>query len=154
MFHSTVTAPAPPADTVEPADPIPLSHLALDIDGPTVGWTAYLTGRGIEVLTDDIGRPAIARADARQLLDEQRENEARRQEVVRRQEQQFIEADQRRRSQLWGGLHWTEIPPGVSAAEMWAQAEKDARPRRRSVLEDALSNSGTTLHSLPGQDEQ
>jgi hypothetical protein len=31
---------------------------------------------------------------------------------------------------------------GVSAAALMLQADKDAQPRRRSVLQEALSNSG------------
>jgi hypothetical protein len=52
-----------------------VSHLALDLGEPPVGgWVAYLAGRGLEVLTDDLGRPAVSRADARQLLDERRDS--------------------------------------------------------------------------------
>ena len=74
MFR-TAPATEPTRDVVDspPADPIPLSVISLDLDTPAIGWTAYLTGRGIEVVTDDIGRPAIARADAKQLFDERRE---------------------------------------------------------------------------------
>jgi hypothetical protein len=49
-----------PADTL-----IPLSHLALDLPAPTTGWPVELDRRGIEVVTDDIGRKAISRADAK-----------------------------------------------------------------------------------------
>ena len=69
-------------------------------------------------------------------------------EVAARREAQAVEATGRGVRSCLSGLHWTEIPLGVTAAEVWAQAEKDARPRRRSVLEDALSNQGTVLHSL------
>jgi hypothetical protein len=36
----------------------------------------------------------------------------------------------------------------VSAAQAMVAAEKGARPRRRSVLEDSLSNSGTVFHPI------
>jgi hypothetical protein len=150
------TAPAAePAPTVPNGTPdlIPLSHLSLDVDEPSVGWDAYLTGRGIPVVFDDVGRRSVSRADARQLLDEQREAEARRQEVVRRQEQQFIEADQRFRAQLSPGLPWYALPDGVSPAQAWAAAEKDSQPRRQSVLEHALTNSGQ-LEYHPLRDEE
>jgi hypothetical protein len=81
-------------------------------------------------------------------MPEHRKNEAHAQEVAARQEQQAIERDRAFRAALPKGLHWTDIPVGMTAAMMWAQFEKDARPRRRSVLEDALSNSGTTLHLI------
>jgi hypothetical protein len=39
---------APPADTdvIDRADLIPLSHLALDLPEPPVGWRAFLADRG------------------------------------------------------------------------------------------------------------
>jgi hypothetical protein len=155
MFRTSPVTDPTSVDVVDRAELIPLSVLALDLpEPPTSGWDVYLTGRGITVLTDDIGRPAIARADARQLLDEHRENEARRQEVAQPQEQQAIEADQRFRAQLPSGLPWFDIPAGVTAAELWAQHEKDSRPRRRSVLEDALANEGTILRSLAPEPDQ
>src|SRR5215217_8154819 len=86
------------------ADLIPLSHLALDLDVPAIGWAAYLTGRGIEIVLDSVGRKAISSADARQLFDEQRDNEARKREVMERQEQQAVEQDRKFRAQVWGGV--------------------------------------------------
>jgi hypothetical protein len=55
---------------------------------PAGGWVAYLAGRGIEVITDDIGRDAISRDDARLLIAERRAAEARKREVAERQERQ------------------------------------------------------------------
>jgi hypothetical protein len=156
MFNKT---PAPaiepaPAVEVDPVDLIPLSVLALDLSAPVNGWSPFLTVRNIAIVSDDVGRDSITRADARTLIAEKRENEARAQEVARRQEQQAIEADRVRRASIWGGLPWHALPHGVSAAEAWAQAEKDAQPRRRSVLEDALSNEGSVIYSLgPESDE-
>jgi hypothetical protein len=72
---------------------IPLSVLALDLEAPAEGWTAYLHSSGIAVVADDIGRSAISRADARQLFTERRENEVRAREVTERQERQAIEQD-------------------------------------------------------------
>jgi hypothetical protein len=110
-------------------EPVPLSHLGLDLDVPAIGWVFYLTGRGVSVLVDDLGRDSISRVDAKQLLDERRQAEIRRREVAERQEQQAIEADRQWREHLNPGLPWYEIPPGVSAAELWAAAEKDAKPK-------------------------
>jgi hypothetical protein len=138
----------PAHQDVDPADLIPISVVQLDLDAPGEGWPAYLAARHIEITLDDIGMMSISRDAARQLFTEHRENLVRAREVAARREQQAIEADQRFRAQLPSGLHWTEIPVGVTAGEVWAQAEKDSRPRRRSVLEDALSNQGTVLHSL------
>jgi hypothetical protein len=41
---------------------IPVSHLALDLDVPVRGWEMLLSEQGIDVQTDDCGRPAIARS--------------------------------------------------------------------------------------------
>jgi hypothetical protein len=133
MFRNNTNTIAEPTSNVEehPADDlhvgcdlVPLTVLALDLGEPSVGGRdAYLSGRGIPVVLDDIGRKAISRADARQLFDERREDEIRRREVAVRQEQQAIERDQQWRAQLPGGVPWYEIPPGVIAAEAWAQGE-------------------------------
>jgi hypothetical protein len=155
MFSKTtapVTEPTPVE--AEPADLIPLSVLQLDLDAPAVGWHDYLKGHGIEVLADDLGRKAVSRADARLLFDEQRKEEARRREVAARQEQQAVERDRAFRAALPKGTHWTEIPVGVSAAEMWVQAEKDAKPKRRTPLEDALAGGGIVFHPIRGDEDQ
>ena len=75
MFRNTPADDAAPTpDVLVLTDLIPLSVLELDVDPPAVvGWAVYLAYRGIAIQVDDIGRQAIARADARQLLDEQRE---------------------------------------------------------------------------------
>jgi hypothetical protein len=138
---------------VVPSDVIPLSHLELDLAAPVEGWTVFLSARGVEITLDDIGRMAIARSDARLLLTEQREAEVRRREKAAELERQAVEQDQQRRAQIWGGIPADLIPVGVSPAQAMALAEKDARPRRRSVLEDSLSNSGTVFHPIRHEDE-
>jgi hypothetical protein len=150
MFRTmTDTEPAP---VVSNPDPVPLSVLELDLDPPTTGWEPFLTDRGIAVLVDDLGRKSISRDNARQLLDDQREAEVRRQEVVKRNEQRAIEADQQWRSRLWPGLPADLIPAGVSAASAMLTAARDAQPKRLTPLQEALANSGSpelTYHSLP-----
>ena len=156
MFRSPVAADPPFSTNVEPAEQggnhgchlIPLSVLELDLAAPPLGWNVYLAGRGIAVVDDDIGRPAVARADARMLIAEQREAEARGREKAAELERQAVELDQQRRAQIWGGIPADLIPVGVSPAQVMVAAEKDARPRRRSVLEDSLSNSGTVFHPI------
>ena len=87
-------------NTQEPL--IPISHLSLDLGEPIVGWAASLSERGIELLEDDIGRKAISREDARTLMAEHREREARDFE------------DQRRRLAELGDR---KIPAGVPVLE-------------------------------------
>jgi hypothetical protein len=155
MFRSTVTAPAPPADVMVPSDLIPLRVLELDLPGPATGWLIELDRRSILILTDDIGRLAVSRDDAKQLLAEQRQAEAHAREVAERQERQAIAADREFRAQLYPGTPWYELPPGLSAAEVWAQAEKDAQPKRQSVLQHALSNTGEmTYHPIRGDEAE
>jgi hypothetical protein len=79
MFTKTapVAEPTPvEVGTAVPTELIPLSYVALDHPEPGGGWDAYLTVRNIPVLTDDLGRASISRADAKQLFIERRENEA------------------------------------------------------------------------------
>ena len=151
----TAAAAEPITDVMDPADTVPLSVLALDLDAPSAGgWHAYLASRGIAVLVDDVGRDSITKADARRLFDERREHEIRRREIAARQEQAALEADRALRAGLPKGLHWTDIPVGVSAAQVWAQAEKDAKRKRRTVLEDALAGEGTVYRPLPPDDDE
>lgn len=153
MFRTApVVEPAP--DVMVPAEPpVPLSHLELDLPAPVEGWAVFLAGRGVEVTLDDIGRMSVSRGDARQLLIEQREAEARKREVLERSEQQAIEADRVRRASIWGGVPATAFPDGVSAASVMLTAAQDARPRRQSPLQHALANSGELVfHSLAEHD--
>ena len=48
---------------------VALSVLSLDLDPPSVGgWTHYLAELGIAIVSDDLGRDCIARADAARLF--------------------------------------------------------------------------------------
>jgi hypothetical protein len=152
MFRDNNGAAAEPSSDVVPCDhPVPLSVLELDLDqAPAGGWAAYLADRGIELARDNVGRLAVARQDARTLLAEKREDEERRREAAARQEQQAIEQDQERRAQIWRGVPASLLPADVHPASAMLQSAKDdARPRRQSVLQHALSNSeGMTYHSF------
>jgi hypothetical protein len=108
-----------------------------------------LDRRGIEVVADDLGRLAVSRDDARTLIAEQRENERRARAAAAEAERQAIERDQRRLAAVWTGVPAVDLPYGVSAAGAMLAADKAARPRRQSVLEESLSNSGTfTYHPI------
>ncbi len=85
MKQNTQPAPA----TVEPVvcdgcSPIPVSHLDLDLKTPIQGWPASLANRGIEVVTDDLGRQAISRTDFAGLISERNEAQRRHVEECRR----------------------------------------------------------------------
>jgi hypothetical protein len=155
MFNKTNTPMIEPVPEMAPIDdPIPLSHLALDLPEPSEGWALFLGRRGISFRSDDLGRDSISRGDAKRLLDEQRADGLRVRALRAQQEREAVEADRVRRAQIWGGLPWYEIPDGVAPAAAMLQSAKDARPRRTSVLQEALSNSDTlTFHSLRDEAE-
>lgn len=141
MFRTAPVTEPEPDEVISPGgkEPVPLSHLELDLPAPTLGWLIELDRRGIEIVLDDVGRKSISRENARTLLDEQREREVRQREAAARNEQRAIEADRLRLAQVWRGAPAVE---GVPAAAAMLQADKDAQPRRTSVLQHALANSG------------
>jgi hypothetical protein len=56
---------------------VPLSYLSLDLDEPITGWLRFFEERGVMIMDDAVGRPSVARHVLADLLDEQREREAR-----------------------------------------------------------------------------
>jgi hypothetical protein len=154
MFR-TAPAAEPAHDMEVPPDVIPLSHLELDLPTPVEGWTVFLATRGIEVTLDDIGRMAVARDDARLLLTEKRERQAEQARRRKLAEAQAVADDQIRRAQIWQGIPADDLPPGVAPAAVMLQASKDARPKRTSVLQEALAGSETlTYRPLPASAEE
>jgi hypothetical protein len=150
MFRTTASAVEPAPDVIVPAEPVPLSHLELDLVAPPLGWMLELDRCGIQVITDDLGRLAISRDAARALIAEHNANEARAREKRAAAERQAIEADRVRRASIWRGLPAIDLPVGVSASSAMLQAAKDAQPRRESVLQHALGNSGELVfHPSP-----
>jgi hypothetical protein len=149
MFSKTAPVAEPARDESSHLEPlVPLSVLELDLDPPTGGWAHCLADRHIEIVLDDLGRAAISRDAAKQLFAEKREAEAEQARKREDLERRLVEQDQLRRAQIWGGIPANMIPDGVSAAQAMAAADRAARPRRRSVLEDSLSNKGTVFHPI------
>jgi hypothetical protein len=56
---------------------VPVGHLALDVAEPIEGWLEFFRKRGVEVTDDHLGRPSVPRYVLGDLIDEQREREAR-----------------------------------------------------------------------------
>jgi hypothetical protein len=128
-----------------------MSVLALDLPAPGDGWSAFLAGRGIEVVTDDIGRKTISRGHATMLFDEHAQFEVRKAELLRRADEQAEEFDRRRRAELFAGVPADRIPGDVPPSAWMLQAAHDGRPRRQSVLQHALRNEGVLeFHPLHG----
>jgi hypothetical protein len=133
---------------------IPLSVLQLDLLAPSIGgWNHYLAEWGIKVVNDDLGRDCIARGDARRLFEEKWAAEEKAREVAARNEQRAIELDQQRRAQIWKGVPASAMPLGALPASVMLQTAKDARPKRTSVLEDALDGGGLVMHTFSGEAE-
>jgi hypothetical protein len=92
------------------------------------------------------------------FISERRANEARKAEVRAESEGRAIEADQRFTASLGVGVPADLIPAGSTYVEAALAAELDNvaagyRPGRRSLVEDALDNSGITFHSVQSAPE-
>jgi hypothetical protein len=107
----------------EGAESIPLSHLALDHPEPLDGWEPLLQARGIELLEDDLRRPAIRREDARRLAEERRE-----------WERESVE----KANQLQESLERPPVPAGIPALENGSAMESLMAhdPGYRTVAEE------------------
>jgi|tagenome__1003787_1003787.scaffolds.fasta_scaffold20988392_6 hypothetical protein len=134
---------------------VPLSHLALDLPVPAEGWVEFLARRAIAFIPDDLGRDCVRRHDARRLLDERREQQLRKAKLAKVLEQEAVEADQVRRASIWKGLPADQLPVGVNASAAMLKYAKDSQPKRRTPLEEALSNSGTlTYHPMQSASDE
>ena len=146
MFKTASPVAEPDShDDVVPAELIPISYLQLDLPGPSAsvgGWDGFLAAKGVEVMLDDIGRPAISRDDARMLITEKREAEAHAREVMERREQQLIEQDRLRRANMPRGMPAGMVPDGMTGAEAMVLAGEKRRPRsvHEQLLEAELSH--------------
>jgi hypothetical protein len=162
MSRHSLPSPLADHDVIEQGDSswnhlIPISHLQLDLGEPPVGgWTAYLAGRGIPIVDDEIGRLAITTDDARMLLTEKRENEIRNREVLERHEAQLIQQDQLMRANMPTGIPAGMVPDGMTGAEAMVLAGEKRRPRsvREQLLEKELSHRPPELvYQSIGPDE-
>jgi hypothetical protein len=111
----------------------------------------------VPVLTGAVGRDSVLSSDARALLAEHRARVAAKREAAARKrealEREAVERDRAMRAQLWQGLPAEHLPEGVAPAAAMLQAAADARPRRMSVLEEALAGGGITFHPIGPEDE-
>jgi hypothetical protein len=151
MFKTSNTDTEPAPDVMAPADLIPITQLALDLPEPAEGWIAFLDAKGVEVVTDDIGRLSISRGDARRLFAEHRESEARKAEMRAVAERRAIESDRQWRAQLPRGVPWYEIPPGVLPVVAMTQADRDATAAQTV---DVGGRAGGRWADLPSYSER
>jgi hypothetical protein len=141
---------------VPAGEPVPLSHLELDLPSPVEGWPAFLAARGVEIVLDDIGRAAVSRADARRVLEEKRAAEQKARELAARNERQAIERDREFRSQLPRGVPWHRMPNvGVLPVEQMTAQAKAELPRRKSGAAAFLDGDSMVMHPIhePLEDE-
>jgi hypothetical protein len=105
------------------------------------------------IIPDDLGRDCVSRQAARRLLDEQREQVLRQAALRRLAEQEVVEADERRRALIWKGVPASALPDGAAPASVMLQAAQDSRPKRRTVLQDALDGGVSVYHPIHQQAE-
>jgi hypothetical protein len=164
MFRSVKPDTVTGVTVAHPSEPVatelvPLSVLALDLaEPPPEGWHLYLAGRGIEITLDGIGRPSIDRGDARMLLTEKREAEARQAQFRAEQDRRAEQQDRLRRASLPTGIPAGMVPDGLQPAEAMMLAGESSGPRARSVHEQLLerelgSGESMVFHSF-GPDEE
>ena len=146
--------------TVDPAELVPLAQLCAEgfgYGGPYVvtprdavdALAAQLDG---EVVLDDLGRRCVTRDTARRLVAEREQAEHRQREAQQRREAELAELAAN--NPVRGGVPADRVPDGVTPAAAMLQAARDAEPRRRSVLEEALTNdSGLVYHPLSDREE-
>jgi hypothetical protein len=87
------------------------------------------------------------------LIAEERQREQLRREKAAAAEKAAVEADERRRAQIWRGLPSEFLPVGASPASVMLAADREARPKRTTPLQEALSGESLIYHPLARTDE-
>ena len=158
MFSSTVRMAAETvgeATPVDPAELVPLAELASEgfgwggqfVKTPRDAVDALALQLDGVVVLDDLGRRCVSREAARRLFSERAEVERRQREAQQRHEEEL--AGQAAANRPRGGVPVPEGFEGVSAAALMLQAAQDAKPRRRTPLEEALANeTDVTYHPI------
>jgi hypothetical protein len=82
----------------------------------------------------------VVESAAKMLLAEHHANEARKALLRQDAERRAVEADQLQRASIWKGLPAEQLPVGVSASAAMLQAVHHSQPKRRTPLEEALSD--------------
>ncbi len=129
---------------------VPLSVFALDYPEPPDGWAIELRSRAIPIVEDDLGRAAIPRVFARELLVELRQLRDLAAQHRERVEAEAVARDQAFRVNLPRGIPAGHVPDGVSAGALMMLSDPMDKGRQRvSVLEHALQRGdGAVYHPL------
>lgn len=109
------------------------------------------TIRGVR--RDWANQPVVTWSTAEELRESLRAEAARKRELI---EERLVAADAARRAAIPRGVPVSAEVPGLTAAELMMAADPDRqRPRRRSVVEDALAHAGTVFTPIrDGQADQ
>ena len=122
-------------------DLIPLSLFRLDYEPPVTGWGPLLEAEGVEVVEDDIGRPAIAAGDAAHLIGARRAAEAYRAAERARWE------DETRAAAIASTIKGAPAVPGESALASMFTAYPPDRPKSafQEMLDEELSRGACVM---------
>jgi hypothetical protein len=132
-----------------PEQPVLLVELERDLGAPADGWSRELDRRGVAVIEDDLGRPAVDRATARALFAEARSQQEAAAVKAAMLEEAAIQKDLAFRAGLPGGVPASLVPEGVTAGQLMMLADPDRQSgRRQSVLDHALSGGGIIFHPI------
>jgi hypothetical protein len=154
MKQNTVIEAAVQSERVEPTGLVTLGELAgegfgwdgLFIRTPKDAVDVLVRHLGGLVVFDDIGRRCVTRDTARGLFAERATAERQQREVSERNAAKLAEVADENRPR--GGIPADQVPDGVLPASAMLQAAKEAEPRPRSVLEEALDNGALTYHPI------
>ena len=134
MFNTESNSVEPEVVVCDVCRTIPISHLSFDAAEPIGGWLSFFAERGIEVVEDDLGRPAVPRQILGELLTERREREAR------------LAAEQARKAE---SLKPSLVGGGVPAVEgMDAHESMMAAPGYTTVREEFGRPAPTFLDDM------
>ena len=150
MFLGRVDENSSQQGGVAPAiDPVPLVILELSLGGvPDGGWSDYLGRRGMPMIPDSLGRDSVSHSHARQILDEARETELRRQKVAAVVQEQVDEQHRAEAAKVWKGISALDVPVGMTLGEMFFATEHGSRPRRKNPVEAALDGDGAVYYPI------
>ena len=104
---------------------IPLSILALDLPGRD--FVAELRSRGVEITVDDLGRAAVSRSVARQLIQEHNEAQTQAAERAKAAAAELDRQSEEMRRAIPRGIEWWKLE-GTHPAEAMLMAAKAAEP--------------------------
>lgn len=131
------------AETAVCCQTIPISHLQLEFDKPFSGWEAMLDAHGVEVVVDDVGRPAINRQALSELIAERTQRQDR---LARESQERISQAEKPRvlvgAPALEGRSAYESM---VAAAGLLTPDEEFSGREKPNFLEEQLAASARAI---------